>query len=1153
MTSQLMFFPYLQDWDGERLKVRLLAAPQGSPLDPLMAGEPSFADAAFTLEVQLVQGLGAVPTRSSPAQTLSVPLPASPQAARLCQALDHVLPIDKAIPPVDPRSAGARFLKYAPPGYRDATGYSGSGSPYLVTDDRYHCALKAPAPAGTVIKTDPPKLPWGKVMALALRQPLLAERLGLIRPLDLVPPAGFFEEGGWVYVSLAAGSPGAGLLGVPDGLKLYAARVPPLSGPRSLFTSVLFPVAALPPPASYDALFREVIDYDDGFAKAVYAQQPLRVDPLGEEDDASRPLNDHGIQLGWDDEQVATWLNRQIDPAAAVQDAPMGVLGYRVDARRQGEVAWHSLILGRTELSLDGLDLGDFSGEFQVEIAPNKLMGDPSGTFWLPVYYTAWRGPSLVGPDRVAAALHGLNPDAVVNGVDPDLPLRYGQTYDFRVRLVDHTGGGPRLNETPSNPAPQPVAPMPFRRYVRPGNLRTEGPLPVVPDPANPAAAVKVHRPLLGYPAYVYAGGTAADLLGDLAPAQVEHRAVGLPDPDVNEVEIDVQVEFPGQTGGFMTLYRTTRAFPAGRDDALDLSFDWQDLPDASALTSPAAGPLPLPTSRHVRLSLRALASDRPDYYGAEDVRRGPDTLVSVYRPADDERALLRSTSLEAVQGLFLQPEVEVDLSVAGAQKLAGKALAAPDNALGRLATALELDESGLGLRARAGRRVLFGCSATLHHTLGPDGGSLMFGSVGDLTRLWLIPLRLELQRDWSWDGLAYLRIVRDGQEVGRLEPRRSVAHEALSAVHRGHSEVVFLDALDPKPAAGQLPRELHLQYRIEPVFLQVPAQLDAPLDFELHLPITTPPAQVPRLVSAGLALTPYEHNPQYSATGLRGKSVWLEFEAAPENPDDLYFARVLASAPDPVLTHDLALPEVAEPPLPVDPEPIRVITPGQSDDQAGLGAMQDLIPTDSPRHFLLPLPPGLTADDPALFGFFTYELRLGHKKGWSTAQGRYGRPLHVTGVQHPAPTLQCAVTRDPRGIEITVPLANPVLGTRSVRPFPPVTQLWVLLYAQVWQADGSIHRNVLLGHRAAVPQVERWEGRHQKSQVETGTATFSSSEVVGLLELIGLGPDTPLSCLAVETLPGEQANPDPIGTGLGYERFLRTSPLTEVPAVCCC
>ena len=44
----------------------------------------------------------------------------------------------------------------------------------------------------------------------------------------------------------------------------------------------------------------------------------------------------------------------------------------------------------------------------------------------------------------------------------------------------------------------------------------------------------------------------------------------------------------------------------------------------------------------------------------------------------------------------------------------------------------------------------------------------------------------------------------------------------------------------------------------------------------------------------------------------------------------------------------------VAEPPLPVDPDPIRVITPGQSDDQAGRGAMQELIPTDSPRHFLL-------------------------------------------------------------------------------------------------------------------------------------------------------------------------------------------------------
>jgi len=234
-----------------------------------------------------------------------------------------------------------------------------------------------------------------------------------------------------------------------------------------------------------------------------------------------------------------------------------------------------------------------------------------------------------------------------------------------------------------------------------------------------------------------------------------------------------------------------------------------------------------------------------------------------------------------------------------------------------------------------------------------------------------------------------------------------------------------------------------------------------------------------------------------------------------------------------------------------VDPEPIRTIVPGQSDDQAGLSAMQILLPTDSPRHFLVHLPGGLTPESSAMFGFFTYELRVGHAIGWSTAQGRLGRPLRVTGVQHPMPTLRCAVLRDRRGIEVSAPFADPTYEGQSLRPFPPATQLWVLLYAQVHQADGADMRNVLLGHRQAIPQPQRWERKIDRLRVDAGTATWSNAEIERLLELLALDSETPLSCLAVETLPGDQPIQDPVGQGLGYERFLRTSPLTPIPEVC--
>ena len=56
----------------------------------------------------------------------------------------------------------------------------------------------------------------------------------------------------------------------------------------------------------------------------------------------------------------------------------------------------------------------------------------------------------------------------------------------------------------------------------------------------------------------------------------------------------------------------------------------------------------------------------------------------------------------------------------------------------------------------------------------------------------------------------------------------------------------------------------------------------------------------------------------------------------------------------------------------------------------------------------MVPLPPGLHEDSNELFGFFTYEIRVGHDryKGWSTAQGRFGAVLRVTGIKQLAPNL---------------------------------------------------------------------------------------------------------------------------------------------------
>jgi hypothetical protein len=303
-----------------------------------------------------------------------------------------------------------------------------------------------------------------------------------------------------------------------------------------------------------------------------------------------------------------------------------------------------------------------------------------------------------------------------------------------------------------------------------------------------------------------------------------------------------------------------------------------------------------------------------------------------------------------------------------------------------------------------------------------------------------------------------------------------------------------------------------------------------------------------------------------YSSTSPRSRSLWLEFEAPPEDPQDSFFARVLHYGVDPLLAlTPAALEEPPDPPLAIDPEPIRIITPRQSIDSAGRDAMVKLVPsTRSNRHYLLPLPPGTTEDAPELFGFWTYEIRAGHdldpatnEPVWSTAQARFGRPLRTAGIQHSAPPLKCMPVRVrefANAIVVTAPFATPVLkGQRLTNRSPrkePKTEMWFILYAQVTRADNAQMLNVL---------VEKVQGFFDRDHQEGLTrdffaiGTFANRDVQARLRSMALPEDAPLSVLAVELFPG--GNPertvDPLGRHLGDRRILRVSPLAAVELTC--
>jgi hypothetical protein len=1133
-----------------------------------------------------------------------------------------------------------------------------------------------------------------------------------------------------------------------------------------------------PPPGEYDPLMIEAAEYNDGFAKIVHAIQPKSRNLLEEAPDDTKPVKDAGIRLGWDDEQILIWYLRQLtaDAAGNRLDAPLGVFGYAVDVREAAVVAkpWETLNeVSSHELSVpnngDAVSLGEFHGDLPYQVYPMRLNGDPNGDFWLPMYFANWTGHSMVLPDRDAAEIYQTTGDvkadperpipvaqqdkndaeypnaktgtgAVEGGAPNNLNtiykpvgitvrLRYGHEYEFRVRLRDLSGGGAKHNEHPAIESPSGKTSCHFKRYVCPNRPRIAD-LPLNSDGASDPESLSIQRPLLGYPAVVYTGKYGEDAVPRLKAAskamtelepKSQREAFGIFDPDVDQVEITVEIEtlkmdnLQSVSGkeNYIHLYTTTRRFGpvASEDDygaVLNIPIVYRDVSVLHTSEDERnlqvdfgfAGDINeldeiyLPTARRVRLTLRAICEDKGsadannDYYGVFsdppkrelDSRYGHPVEVRLYRASADERDLFVDTAAaDRVQGIFLQPDEPFVADGKFTTLLFGKEVPRPPDIVQRLAKQLQLESIGLTLVPKKGERAQFGCSSRIRHTLAPDNSSLTFSSKTDLPNHWLCCVQLIIDRDWMWDALDGLSFVInrtvhfthdeadevDEQTVGEIEVKRTASLESLHGPQRDYTRVIFVDAVEPKNPRPRkdgtkdprFPDTIRVTYTITTRFKDGhAAQHDDPEQLAITLPITTPPAQVPKIASAGIALSPYKRNEKYSATEPRRRFLWIEFAEPVKDPQDTFFARVLAYAPDQLISDSRPELLVAreEPPLPIDPEPIRVVIDGATNDLAGLTAMQPMEKaTDSDVHYLLPLPAGLHANADEMFGFFTYEFRLGHymdlreeleekRMVWTTAQGRFGRPLSATGIQHPAPALTCTVQRDENKLWVSAPYAVAVFDGRNVTADPPRTQLWCLLYAQARQADNLDWRNILLDDKQLDWRVEvedkpyrnrfleyddaqrrilknitirnfkdelnyaKFGGiykladqtKSNKDAAKRGTAAWSNSEISQSLALLGLPNDSPLSVLVVEFLPvitnifdavsrldkqGVNENlrgvpshpevpttrlaaerlrriqtqrdletPSPASDELGQRRILRTSPLTEVPFVCC-
>ncbi len=1264
LELSLMAFPQNWDWKKQQLNVNLLLLPLGNPLVPL-GGGPQFAGTTIFVKAQFIAGLDNLPLTTSPvALTLPFTVAPPPGASALFQNVLNSLPagtnvtnvkVDKTKVPDNK----VRIKKALPPSYTNAFPFERARNDDLLVGDGYGCAVQAQSPGGlNPPQEGPPKLiAWGQIVSFLLRQPALAQAVGLWYPITIPVAAATVNDGGWLFFSLDDSSLANPYVndwkGNPDTVKSYVARIPQLDSAtdRRIFAAALFPLLAATDSKLAEAQLEAEV-YDDGFAQIVHCNQPETVDAATGETDSIPPGTEAGIQIGWDDEQVTVWLNRQIDllrdrvnASNIAPESPLGVQGYRIDVQLKGDANWHSLCLVSGGLPFSGStsDGSGFtpSGELFVAPAPVRPTTanwtDPNPEpAWLPRYFSQWRGTSLVAQDDVVSKITPPNPNkktmpsSTLPGDLTGVPtLRYGNDYQFRVRLTDLTGGGPNSLEGPLHPGLAPSGFCPFRRFLPPKTLEVAStppppPPPAIPDAVRTITTLDVRKPRIGYPEAIFAGVppstfTGANLDTLIADAQAAGRALSVADPDVDRFQVLVEARVPAHDSSgvsgtlpdeldgdrYRVVYSIIEHFPSGADPdpVVTLTLDYSDQDDIATIVAPAddSPDLVIPTARDVRVRLVPLCTDRSNYYGTPTPPVGLSTDFIVRKEAASEEDLYNFDPPTQLKAFYFQPATNMPQL---------------------MAQALGLNSDNLTLSAVPGNRTVFAAAGGLRHTLAPDASSITFANLTEFLDHWIVAFVIDIARDWTWDGFAEpaMTIFRDapGNAIGTVTYYRTVSSNAVGGLQhspdRSSARIIFFDTLNPLAAPDKFPAPLNPIYTVVASFKSAPDRQNT--YNTLVLPITERPHQTPKIVSTGIAESEYKAAPDYSETYVRDRYLWIEFEQPiADKDDDAYFGRVLSYGPDPLLAAILlppeTLPEAVEPPIPLDPEPMREIFAGQSCDGAGLDAMQQLIPAVSSSghadkvHFLLPLPPGISPEALELFGFWTYEFRVGHLNKCCTAQGRFGRRLRVTGIQHPVPHMICTAQRNEIAVVATAPYATTVLNGVRVYDLQfgdPQTTLWFMLYTQVLQVDGTAHRNILLAHKQG-RLLPDWAGNpylagktgivqeeylsyklltvHTANREPRGFALFSQPLISQALTELGLPLNSPLSVLAVEVLPGPlhirnldrnlglvgEVNPnllstsdsggastqqeDPLGTQLGRRRILRTSLLTQVPPIC--
>ena len=870
LELSLMAFP--QSWNAtkKQLAVNLMLLPVGNPLSPLGTG-PKFAGTTVNLNAAFIAGLASLPSTTSPI-ALTLPYVAIPPvgAVSLFNALLAKLPPGTTVNTTTPTlpAASVRIKKSLPPSYTAAFPFQRPRSTDVITGDGYGCALVAQSPGQLYPPQPPPPkiIAWGQILSYALRQPQLAMALGLIYQVVLDVPAATVQNGGWLFFALDTSSTAHPWVNDfnanPDKVKSYAARIPALEAAtsRDLFAATLFPVVPIPGSDLTEAQLEAEI-YDDGFAQVVHCNQPTTVDAATGDTTQIEPGAETGVQIGWDDEQVTTWLNRQVDllrfrlGGPSAPESPLGVLGYRIDVQQAGTTGFHSLCNVTGNLPFSGSNPAGTgstpSGELWVAPAPIRpvptdWVSPNAEEAWLPLYFSQWRGSSIVVHDDTISKINPGSINMPSNALTGNLagvpPLRYGKNFNFRVRFVDLTGGGPAVSAQPVHPGLAPIGFCPFRRYLPPKSLEiTSTPPPLPPTiqggipvfPTQPAERTitkfAIRRPHIGYPEAIFAGVspatfTGASLTALLAQAKASGRALSVPDPDVDRFQVTVEARIPahdigtsgtlpGELDGsnYRIIYSLVEHFPGGADPTFTLSLSYVDTDDIAKVAAPVdnSTTIPVPTGRDIRVRLQPLSTVRSNYYGTPEPPPGLISDYIVRQEAASETDLFPLAPEEQLKAFFFQPG---------------------NNLSQLLAQNLEVNSQGLTFSAPLGKRIAFGSSGALRNSISADGGSITFTNQAEFLDHWIVAFVIDIARDWTWDGFSEpaLTVFRDASAtpIGLLSLPRTVPAAAVGELtpDRSTSRLIFFDAIKPDPAPGTFPAQLNPQYKVAASFKSAPA-----------------------------------------------------------------------------------------------------------------------------------------------------------------------------------------------------------------------------------------------------------------------------------------------------------------------------------------